>query len=146
MQIIDISQTLTKHDTKKYIKRDIFLINQIIVHHTADKDQIPEHYARMHVCMNDWPAIGYHYMISKSGVIFKVNDESIMSYHCKGQNKRSIGISLMGNYSTELIPMIQSKSLQDLIQLLKLQFNIIEVKKHSDYSKTECPGLNFKLF
>lgn len=146
LEIINLIHELPQHPTKKYLSRDLSKIDQIIVHHSADNSQDPKLYAKMHIGINDWPAIGYHFMIDKTGCIYQTNSEDTLCFHCKGQNRRSLGVCIMGNYSKELLPIEVSSALLDLIEYLKLRFIIAKVKKHNDYAKTECPGINFKLF
>jgi N-acetyl-anhydromuramyl-L-alanine amidase AmpD len=70
--------------------------------------------------------------------------------HCRGRNKGTIGISLVGgrgstaddafsdNFTSE-----QADALRNLIEQYKKQFpSIVKVTGHNDYASKACPGFS----
>ncbi|MEO0341157.1 MAG: peptidoglycan recognition family protein [Bacteroidota bacterium] len=146
IKVKDVSKQLPRSKTKQYSKRELLDIDQIIVHHSATSGGSPTSFARHHVQTRGWPGIGYHYVISKDGKIYQTNDLDAISYHTSGQNSRSIGICLTGNYDEEKPPSIQLQQCAQLILALdELLFNDLVVLGHRDFSAKSCPGDNFDL-
>lgn len=145
MKIIDYTTNLITHSTKSYSTRQLRDITNIVIHHTASISQDPRIYAYHHVNINNWPAIGYHYLISRSGDIYQVNKLTTVSYHCKGKNLQSIGISFMDHLSIYHPTIEAEKSLSDIIELLQNTLGGLILCTHRQFSKTECPGNNFSL-
>ena len=150
IQYEDISETLTKHETKKYKHRDIARLECIMIHHSATSNGSAESFARYHVNNNDWPAIGYHFVGDDSG-IHQTNKITDTSYHCAGYlengryiNGASIGICHKGHFDNvaptdqEYLNYIQMVLLVD--SMIGKQLPIIY---HSNYSPKTCPGTLF---
>lgn len=146
-QIIDIVDTLPKHNTKVYGTRSIQRINEIIVHHSASPSFSPTQAALYHVRNHDWPGIGYHFYITSDGVVYQTNNIESISYHCRGQNSNTIGICLDGNFMTMEPTKGQLRSLERLFILLMLRLPIVRINPHSLYVPTDCCGtfLKFQL-
>lgn len=51
---------------------------------------------RYHTTVNGWSDIGYHFTIGRDGTIIRGRSETTPGAHCKGYNKRSLGICLVG--------------------------------------------------
>lgn len=131
-------------------------INKIIVHHTESKGGAADFIRHIHVDINKWSDIGYHYIITngkkngnwKAGEDGEVQDGrpvEKMGAHAKGANKGSIGISLVGTFGkTEPTPL----QIASLIRLLtefcqKYELNPLEdILAHRDVGNTDCPGDN----
>ena len=135
--IQDLSLFLLKHPSKRYSFRDTNTINTIVVHQTATEDNgqfTAYDIARFHVNTNDWAGIGYHYLITDNGAIYKTNDENVISYHASGFNSNSIGVAITGNH--DLGDEISTKKYNALVYLLaKLsnKYNISVVHNNNDY-------------
>jgi N-acetylmuramoyl-L-alanine amidase len=74
-------------------------INWIVVH-CSDSD-IPAHdnievVREWHVKERHFADIGYHYFISKDGLVHSGRREDAVGAHCRGHNSGSIGICLSG--------------------------------------------------
>ena len=87
--------------------------------------------------------VSAHYLVVENGTIYSlVNDEDI-AWHCKGHNKKSIGIEIAGFYNRDLLPS-QVGSVQKLIKLLQKKYNLSKtsVKPHSslDPKRRKDPG------
>lgn len=87
--------------------------------------------------------IGYHYYITKDGVIHKGRTEESSGAHTVGYNSNSIGICYEGGLDVKGKPkdtrtQEQKESLIDLILDIKSRYNIKKVMGHRDTS----PDLN----
>ena len=94
------------------------------------------------------PKIAYHYTIEKDGTIYKVNEDTDITWHCKGQNLSSLGIMLVGDFTG---PTHKGKSVPTKEQKRSLFFLLRELMKinhierryiygHSFFGKENCPG------
>jgi len=140
LQINNVIDILPKSKSKNYGKRALSSIKNIVVHHSAIDGFGPVDYALWHL-KRGWPGIGYHYVIDKDGKVDKTNELSTISYHVKGHNTASVGISLSGNLSKHKPTKAQIDSLIKLIKELKNELpNKLFVKGHRELSSTQCPG------
>ena len=137
---------LKTHPTLKYGRRHVNRIDKIILHHSATTSGTSDAFAKYHVDTNKWPGIGYHFVITKQGMIEQVNELETISYHAAGQNTSAIGICLVGNFDIDVPTQMQLNSLELLIKYLRvlLQRNV-PVFGHCDFSTKTCPGKNFNL-
>jgi N-acetylmuramoyl-L-alanine amidase len=118
-------------------------INKIIIHHSASPlittvDDIRE----WHVHNNGWSDIGYHYIILGDGSIEDGRPITKIGAHCKGKNRYSIGVCVVGNFEN-ITPTPQQvasmvKKINDLCATYKLTWE--NVYGHCDFSTTLCPG------
>lgn len=119
-------------------------ISKIIVH-CSDSDY-PHHdnieiIRKWHVEERKWKDIGYHYVITKNGIIFCGRRLETAGAHCRGHNWDSIGICLTGKkiFSEE-----QFEALRCLVNNLRLTLGTLPVFPHNFYDKGKtCP--NFDL-
>ena len=113
----------------------------IIVHCSATKvtsNITVEQIVSMHK-QRGFNTIGYHYYITKDGVIHKGRDESIDGAHCLGYNAKSIGICYEGGLdkngkAKDTRTDAQKESLISLIKQLKGKYKIDKVMGHRDTS------------
>ena len=87
--------------------------------------------------------IGYHYVVRLDGKLEKGRDVSLAGAHCKGWNKRSIGICYIGGLDENGRPAdtrtnAQKRVLYQIIMDLQREYNILQVLGHRDTS----PDLN----
>lgn len=140
LQINNVIDILPKSKDKKYGKRTLSSIKNIVVHHSAIDGFGPIDYALWHI-KRGWPGIGYHFVIGKDGKVEKTNELETISYHVKGHNTASVGISMSGDLSKHKPTVAQVNTLVKLIKELKAQLpNKVVVKGHRELGKTECPG------
>ena len=133
--------TLTRSFWKSYDNRKLEEIDMVVIHHSATESGSPEAYAHYHVHQNGWPGIGYHYVIGKDGEIVQTNRLSTVSYHTSGQNTRSIGICLTGNYDTQSPPEAQLDACVRLIKYLEKRLGQkLDISGHNQFSSKSCPG------
>jgi len=86
--------------------------------------------------------IGYHYIIYPSGAIMSGRPVRLAGAHCKGQNKDSIGVALVGrdDFNSE-----QIASANKIKNILENIFGELEVFGHRDFNKNKsCPGFDVK--
>ena len=150
--IKDISQFLLKHPTKTYAFRDTSTIDKIVVHQTDTEDQgkfTAYNIANYHVNNNDWAGIGYHYLITDDGSIFKTNDEDKISYHASGYNSRSIGVAITGDHTigSDNYDIVDKKNYNALVYVLaklcnKYNLNVSDIIGHNETGSTNiCHNL-----
>lgn len=86
----------------------------------------------------------YHYVIFPDGTVKNPRKDEEISWHCKGQNDNSIGISIVGDFEQEYPTNEQLDSLGKLLISLceKYALGPSDVHPHKTYSQTLCPGKN----
>lgn len=142
--------SLTRSTISDYSKRNLNQIEQIIVHHAGVTGQNAEDYADYHTGSKGWSGIGYHYVIERNGnlgdsrsIIVQGNPLDNVSYHTRGQNTKSIGICLSGNFEVEQPTPEQMEALTWLIAHIRKELpQDLEVYGHKDFGSTSCPGIN----
>lgn len=119
-------------------------IKFIAVHHSQRKIDSVKRIRDLHVKINKWEDIGYHWLIDKKGKLCKGRSEKFIGAHVYGHNKNSLGVCLIGNYDEEKPT---KKQIQTLIKFLKEKTkkykipvkNILGHREFPDVTKT-CPG------
>jgi len=119
----------------------------LIVVHCSDSD-IPAHdnietVREWHVKERGWRDIGYHYFISKDGILHPGRAEETAGAHVSGHNSRSIGICLSGRtgFTREQFESLE-KLLKDICNRYALEKKDILAHNDLDPMKS-CP--NFDL-
>ncbi len=84
---------------------------------------------------------GYHYVITRNGIIEKGRLLNEIGAHCRGYNLTSVGICLIGrnNFTNK-----QWSALRRLMYELELLFPGIEFCGHNEFSNKTCPNFNVK--
>jgi len=127
-------------------------INYITVHHSASPitttiDEINEwHRLRDFTLSKLGFYVGYTYVIFPNGEIKQTRLDSEIGCHTLNHNKGNIGICLVGNFNDYVPTKEQWEALTGLITEKKAQYFIDnkEIKCHSDWANTECPGNNLR--
>lgn len=121
--------------------------DKIIIHHTGspkDEDISAEAIHRYHRDSEKWAGIGYHFVIRKSGIIEQGRPLMYIGAHCPGQNARSIGIHLSGNFQIDEPTKDQIESVAILCAGLCDKYNWEDpyniIFGHRDFMQTACPG------
>jgi len=140
-------------------------VEHVIIHHSAGSNentnytQVVRDIYIYHTEVNGWSDIGYNYLIAQDGTIFKGRDpdngaqDNVRGAHFCGMNTGTMGVCLLGNY-TSVAP--TNETIQSLLKLLSWKldkeginafeesiFNGIDlgaVAGHRDGCATECPG------
>ena len=144
--ITNVVYRLKRHWRKTYDKRGLSEIDSVVIHHSATESGTAESYARYHVDENSWPGIGYHYVINKNGSIEQTQLLKTVSYHTTGQNQRSVGICLTGNYDIQQPPPVQVEAAINLIRYLQGRLGReLRITGHNEHSSKNCPGSNIDV-
>jgi hypothetical protein len=140
--------------------RAVYAHGRIVIHMTASRNT-PTQYMNFHIRDRGWADIGYHFMITPQGQVITGRSLHFMGAHaaqipnredqCRNNNYmmdedpdyRAIGIALIGNFELESPSSAQISALQRLVEYLQSRFNIAEVKPHSHFQSTSCPGRHF---
>ena len=137
------------------------LIDEIIVHCTATNskwfedrrvEEVVKEITRWHTEERGWSDCGYHAIIHRDGAVGLARPVERTGAHCRGKNKGTIGVSLVGgrgataddrfedNFTPE-----QDRALRDLIDEYKGRFpGILKVTGHNDYASKACPGFDVR--
>lgn len=145
MKIIDVRGKLPVHPSKKYKERLLNSIKYVAVHHSLT-DDIPggkdvEAFAKYHIDTNDWPGIGYHYVIDADGTVYKCNSASKWTYHVGEHNKFAIGICMVGDFRDDIPSFEQYDA---LIKLLKEIVNAYGIRPENILGHSEFKGYEWK--
>ena len=96
--------------------------------------------------------IGYHFVIKRDGTVEKGREPEVIGAHCRGFNRISIGICVVGglgddgeadaNFTNE-----QYDALRELLFSLQSDYPGASIKGHRDLKKaTECPSFDVDAF
>ena len=133
----ELKRSLTKHYKERSIEDSLY----ITIHHTAaGRNQSLNDIAKFHVEMRGWPEIAYHIAINVDGDINLLNHIEERTYHDSGENTRSIGIVLLGNYENYAPSEKMINSLNLVTDALCKTLKIKGIRAHRDTSPTLCPG------
>lgn len=144
-QIQYIVDALPKHPTKVYSKRTPQQVQQIVLHHYASNGT-PQAIANYHVNTRDWAGIGYHFTINRDGTISQVNQLDTISYHVSGQNTKSVGVALEGDFSQTQPTPAQMAALEKLIPYIRSLYpQPLQVYQHSDFASHKPHDANLDL-
>lgn len=127
-------------------------IKEIIIHCSATPPSMDigaKEIRDWHVNFNGWSDIGYHDIIRRNGRIEEGRPLSRIGAHCKGHNRNSIGICLVGG-TRETRPKVpennftveQFKSLQRLLGAYSVQYPDAKIYGHNEFSSKACPSFD----
>lgn len=163
-KMIDIRNSIPKHPTKKWSKRNS--IDTIVVHCTASTQQDPNKVALYHIKPNHisstgCPTLCYHDFIDATGLVYHCNSYENSTWHAGLYNSRSIGIVMAFEGKDLVVPPKEQydvlvKHLITLCLYIKiLPENVIGhrevpgmftiVGKGSKKFKKACPGMGVDL-
>lgn len=172
-EIVDLVDSLPKHPSLPMYRKRTMPVTMLVIHHTdTGKAFTVQQLARYHVygerkkadgsmLKEQWPGLGYHFVIAADGVICQGQREDTVSYHVGGDpNAYSIGISLIGRFmntdlkgnaqpATDQIPTPQQlRSAGHLVAWLMQEHDVplARVVGHRDVwpKGTVCPGEHWK--
>lgn len=124
---------------------------KIIIHHSACMDSNALEWSairRYHIVNNGWADIGYHAgveMVAGSYEALYGRPLDSPGAHALGHNKESLGICLVGDFTSAPPPDEQMAVAARIVNLWLRLFGIPvdAIFKHSDVNETECPGAAF---
>ena len=108
LEIIDLTDILPWNPRKPRWsrQRDISTIDKVILHQelgNGDAPAVNEYHRRYDprgsAYGRNWPRIAYHYVAEPDGAVEQVNALTDVTWHCRGQNTRSIGFMLVGDFA-----------------------------------------------
>lgn len=131
-------------------------IDEIIVHCTATNpswyedrpvQDVVDEITRWHVEERKWSACGYHAIVHRDGSVGFARPIERSGAHCRGKNKSSIGVSLVGGRGgcsddafLDNFTEAQETALRKLIDDLKEEHKgITKVTGHNNYASKACP-------
>jgi len=131
-------------------------IYRISVHHTASpEDDGGDPALRMrqiqayHIDNNGWCDIGYHFVVSQSGLIFEARrDERAPAAHVANQNTGNVGICFIGNYEVAEVPDAQFNAAARIMGWVRTTYGVPGnrdvIRGHQEWpgQQTACPGRN----
>lgn len=164
-------------------ERSFYPVQQLFVHHTvgANNDMHPKATMRAiyryHTITRGWCDVGYNFVISPDGQIFEgrysrdfapweIHDsenragEAVQGAHVSEYNSGSVGVSLMGNYSTTTTSIAMRNTLVNFLAWEADRHNLAPRRRHTyrnpatgltdkglhviaghrEAGQTECPG------
>jgi len=153
MEILNLTQKLDWHPTRRWRTRELTKINKVIIHQELGEGSIENvnryHIKPNHMSLKGCPRICYHYGIRENGEVVQMNELSHIVWHTKGQNTNAIGIMLVGNFAgpghntgTRDPSKAQMDSLEELVGYLLKSFNFThqDLYGHYHFGKPACPG------
>ncbi len=84
--------------------------------------------------------VGYHYVITKDGVITQTRDHDEEGAHVIGMNKSSIGVCFAGNFDLTKPTKAQMEAWYKLYSDLLKQYPNIPTYPHRKYATKTCHG------
>jgi N-acetyl-anhydromuramyl-L-alanine amidase AmpD len=141
--IQDLIESLPKHKTDEYETRSLEDIRYLVIHHSALPSIVgAKSIAAYHVRRNEWPGIGYHYVVAENGSLYQTNALEATSYHAVKANPYGVGICFLGNFTKTAPPPAQIQAGAHLVAWLlgELDLPIESIKGHRDLMGTACPG------
>ncbi len=139
-------------------------VSHLIVHHSFTPNTSSDWAATVrsiwdsHVNGRGWSDIGYNWLIDPNGVIYQGRNDNILGAHFCSQNGRTMGVCVMGDFtsitpSTEAIESLERllawKSCDRDIEPLQSSFHpssgltLENISGHRDGCNTACPGDSF---
>lgn len=125
-------------------------VTRITIHHTGEEpglEGVPEierlrrieHY---HQTSRHWAAIGYHYLVGRTGYVYEGRPVHYQGAHVSGQNEHNLGISVIGDFMTHLPEPAQLAALEHFLndQRLRFQVGVHRVYGHRELGTSQCPG------
>lgn len=128
--------------SEELVKREV--TSFIVLHHSGvSGHHTVEDIHRWHL-NKGWAGIGYHYFITKEGIVYECRPRNKVGAHTRGHNRNSVGICFEGNFNKEELTARQEKAAIKLLTLLSIAYPDAELRRHSDFNaQRSCPGRNF---
>lgn len=123
-------------------------INEIILH-CSGTDISSYDFAAIrydHINKRGWKDIGYHFGIDWDGDIHILRPINKAGAHCRGRNRYSIGVCVLG---LQCFNTTQMEQLGRLVKMLSLSFDLTkdDIKPHNYYNKNKtCPVFDVDKF
>lgn len=149
-RLVDIRKELTVHPTRKWATRKLTEVKYLGIHHSGGSETGNAFsFARDHVNNRGWAGIGYHYVILRDGTIQGCGDWTTVRANVANNNRPTIGISLVGDFTKISPSYAQQESAFALCEYLMERIPSIEkILGHNEFpgQTTDCPGLDMNIF
>lgn len=127
-------------------------VDKVIIHHslTADDKRVSWGAIRRYHMQRGWTNIGYTYGIELVNYDYEImvgRFESQDGAHTIGQNKKSIGICVVGNFDKLEVPKRQWDPALALVRDILKRYGMTpdDVYGHRDFANKSCPGKHFDM-
>lgn len=122
-------------------------VKYVVIHHSVTThDATPDDVALLHKARG-WLGIGYHFVITKDGVVYYVGDVGTARANVLDLNEQVIGICLIGDFTKFLPSAYQVHSAHLLtkwfLEQKQVWPNLKLLVGHKDLTPTACPGSNW---
>jgi hypothetical protein len=92
-----------------------------------------------------WCDIGYNYLVSRDGRIWRGRGAGVVGAHVANNNTGNIGVSFMGTHTSTAPTSTQMCNVARLLRRLSMDNPALDlvrsdVKGHRQYGGTSCPG------
>ncbi|RNA10805.1 peptidoglycan-recognition SC2-like [Brachionus plicatilis] len=123
----------------------------VVIHHGATAAcatkssciNLVKSYQILHMDTNKWDDIGYSFIVGEDGNVYEGRGWSRVGAHAPGFNTNSIGICIIGDFTSRLPNSLALNAVKNLIEcgvsLGKIK-PTYSLRGHRDSSATECPG------
>ncbi len=126
-------------------------IRRLTVHHTAElpdmsastDTELMKGIQTFHQDGRGWADIGYHWVIGRHGHIYEGRALDVQGAHAGGGNNiENLGISIMGDFSTQMPSTAALRSLTLFLRVQQKRYGIAmdQVFGHREFKATACPG------
>jgi N-acetylmuramoyl-L-alanine amidase len=95
-----------------------------------------------------WATVGYHFVVSPTGRIFRGRPVDRLGAHVLGHNAGTVGICLMGNFQTERPTSSALASLEHVRTRLVpggARVPLLGHRDHRGHESSACPGRNLTV-
>ncbi len=124
--------------------------DKIIIHHSATKDGPTVSWGairRYHIETMGFDAIGYNFGLELINDYYETlvgRSPLIAGAHTIGENERSLGICVVGNYDVDPFTPAIEDALHNLLVWLCIVFKIPsgQIYGHCEFASKTCPGKN----
>jgi hypothetical protein len=98
-----------------------------------------------HMFTRGWCDIGYNYLVSRDGRIWRGRGAGVVGAHVANNNTGNVGISFMGTHTSTAPTSTQMCHVARLLRRLSMDHGALDlvrsdVKGHRQYGGTSCPG------
>ncbi len=117
-------------------------VDSIVIHHTGGGPQeTPQGIHEYHLSIG-FGGVGYHYLIERTGTVWRGRPLWARGAHARNQNSGRIGIALLGNYAEESPGYQMTLQARRLIAVLEELYGKLKIYPHYAMpdSTTDCPG------
>jgi len=125
-------------------------IKYLVIHHSVTAHEAtPDDIALLHKARG-WGGIGYHFVITKDGMVYYVGDVGTARANVADMNEQVIGICLIGDFTKHLPSDEQIISCHKLCKFFLFSAPSIpnvkgwdDVVGHKELQATQCPGTSW---